>query len=57
MEFKLPILPPSVELETIKVLKQLVKAYKSLAELKGTAKTIANENILIDTLYTTRSKR
>ena len=56
MEFKLPILPPSVELETTKILKQLVKAHKSLAELKGTAKTIPNENILIDTLTLQEAK-
>lgn len=56
MEFKLPILPPSTELETTKVLKQLVKAHKSLAELKGTAKTIPNENILIDTLTLQEAK-
>ena len=56
MEFKLPILPPTVELETTKVLKQLVKAHKSLAELKGTAKTIPNESILIDTLTLQEAK-
>lgn len=56
MEFKLPILPPKGELETTKVLKQLVKAHKSLAELKGTAKTIPNESILIDTLTLQEAK-
>ncbi len=56
MEFKLPILPPKTELETSKIFKQLVKAHKSLAELKGTAKTIPNENILIDTLTLQEAK-
>lgn len=56
MGIKLPILPPSAELETTKVFKQLVKAHKSLAELKGTAKTIPNENILIDTLTLQEAK-
>ena len=56
MEFKLPQLPPSIELETSKVFKQLVKAHKSLAELKGTAKTIPNENILIDSLTLQEAK-
>lgn len=56
MGFKPPILPPNTELETTKVLKQLVKAHKSLAELKGTAKTIPNENILIDTLTLQEAK-
>jgi len=56
MEFKLPVLPPNAELETTKVLKQLVKAHKGLAELKGTAKTIPNETILIDTLTLQEAK-
>ena len=56
MEFELPILPPNIKLETPKVFKQLVKAHKSLAELKGTAKTIPNENILIDTLTLQEAK-
>jgi len=56
MDFKLPILPPIIELETPKVLKQLAKAHRYLAELKGTAKTIPNENILIDTLTLQEAK-
>ena len=56
MEFKLPTLPPKTELETSKVFKQLVKAHKSLAELKGISKTIPNENILIDTLTLQEAK-
>lgn len=56
MDFKLPILPPSKELETPQVLKQLAKAHRYLAELKGTAKTIPNENILIDTLTLQEAK-
>ncbi len=56
MEFTLPTLPPNEELETLKVFKQLVKAHKSLAELKGISKTIPNENILIDTLTLQEAK-
>ena len=56
MEFKVPVLPPKTDLETPKIFKQLVKAHKSLAELKGTAKTIPNENILIDTLTLQEAK-
>jgi len=56
MDFKLPTLPPSIELETPKVLKQLAKSHRYLAELKGTAKTIPNENILIDTLTLQEAK-
>ncbi len=43
-------LPPAQELETPNVLRALVKAHRHLAELKGVAKTIPNEGILISTL-------
>ncbi|PCK01972.1 MAG: addiction module protein [Alteromonadaceae bacterium] len=43
-------LPPNQELETPKVLRALVSAHRHLAELKGVAKTIPNEGILISTL-------
>jgi cell filamentation protein, protein adenylyltransferase len=55
-EFKLPLLSPNIELETPKILKQLAKAHRYLAELKGTAKTIPNESILIDTLTLQEAK-
>jgi Fic family protein len=43
-------LPPPVELETRIVLKKLAAARSALAELKGVAKTIPNESILLNTL-------
>jgi Fic family protein len=43
-------LPLSVDLETKKVLKALPAAHAALAELKGIASTIPNQNILINTL-------
>ena len=43
-------LPPTVALETPTVLKALITAHRHLAELKGVAKTIPNEGILISTL-------
>jgi len=43
-------LPPAQELEKPNVLRALVKAHRHLAELKGVAKTIPNEGILISTL-------
>ncbi|MDB5117705.1 MAG: hypothetical protein JWQ79_3197 [Mucilaginibacter sp.] len=43
-------LPLAVELETVKVLKALPAAHAALAELKGIASTIPNQNILINTL-------
>lgn len=48
--YKIPSLPLPYDLETVAVLKQLNKANKKLAELKGVARTIPNENILISTL-------
>lgn len=46
----LPLLPPLIELETKDILKAAIEANKSLAELKGIAKTIPNQSILISTL-------
>jgi Fic family protein len=43
-------LPDSILLETPAVLRQMARAHRHLAELKGAAGTIPNENILIDTL-------
>ena len=47
---KLTRLPPTQELETPAVLRALVGAHRYLAELKGVAKAIPNEGILISTL-------
>lgn len=43
-------LPPKVMLETPKVMRALVDAHRYLAELKGVAKTIPNEGILLSSL-------
>ena len=48
--YNIPNLPLPYDLETVRVLKQLSKANRRLAELKGIARTIPNENILISTL-------
>jgi len=48
--WRLTELPLSVDLETKKVLKALPTAHSALAELKGIALTIPNQNILINTL-------
>lgn len=50
MEKSLQALPPPIDLETPAVLKALISAHRHLAELKGVAKTIPNEGILITTL-------
>ncbi len=54
--YKLPILPPDAELETKKILKQLVLAHKSLSELKGYSETIPNKNVLINAILINESK-
>lgn len=54
--FILQPLPPKDFIETTAVLKQLAKSHRYLAELKGTAKTIPNENILINTLTLQEAK-
>jgi len=43
-------LPPSTNLETSAVLRELVQAHRYLAELKGVVRTIPNQDILISTL-------
>ena len=54
--YKLPDLPPPVEIETVPVLKALARANRALAELKGAAKAIPNQGILIDTLALQEAK-
>jgi Fic family protein len=49
-DFILPPLPPAADLETKAVMRQLAQSHRYLAELKGVAKTIPNQNILINTL-------
>ena len=53
---KLPLLPPSAELETKLVMKQLVKANKAVAELKGYSETIPNKHILINAITINEAK-
>ena len=55
-EEKLPLLPPKADLETKAVLKQLARANRALAELKGYADTIPNKHILINAVMINESK-
>lgn len=55
MDF-LPPKIPLAQIESIKVLKKLTKARAALAELKGVASSIPNEQILIDTLSLQEAK-
>lgn len=54
--YAIPDLPPAAELETIRVYKELSVASRALAALKGEAKTIPNQGILIDTLTLQEAK-
>ena len=54
--YKIPELPPPVEVETVPVLKALANANRALAELKGAAKAIPNQGILINTLALQEAK-
>jgi len=47
---KLKKLPFDKDVESRKILKTLTSAHRALAELKGVASSIPNENILINTL-------
>ncbi|PHN30609.1 Fic family protein [Pseudomonas sp. ICMP 561] len=46
----LPLLPPSVELETRAVLKQAIAANRALANLRGLAARIPNQGLLINSI-------
>ena len=54
--YLIPPLPPSVDLETVAVLKALNAASRALADLKGQARSIPNQGILIDTLALQEAK-
>lgn len=54
--YVLPRLPPPVELETPAVLRAAALAHRHLAELKGRARAIPNQGILIDTLALQEAK-
>jgi Fic family protein len=53
---QLPLLPPKAELETPVVMKQLVKSHQTLAELKGYAKILPNEEVLIHSIILQEAK-
>lgn len=55
-EFKLKMLPPKVNFETTKILVQLNRANKALAELKGYSEIISNKNILINAVTLQEAK-
>ena len=54
--YDIPSLPLNFDFETKEILSQLNKASRKLAELKGVALTIPNENILISSLVLQEAK-
>lgn len=55
-EYIVPMLPVDQDLETKKVLKKIISANKALAELKGAARSIPNQTILINALALQEAK-
>ena len=55
-QYSIPLLPLGFDLETKEILKQVNRSNKKLAELKGVAKTIPNERILISCLTLQEAK-
>ncbi len=49
-------LPPKTDLESKPVLKQLARAHRALAELKGYSDTIPNKNIIINSITINEAK-
>lgn len=56
IKYQIPNLPLIIDVETKAVLKQLARSNRALAELKGVAGTIPNENILISILTLQEAK-
>ena len=52
----LPLLPPKADVETKKVLKKVVAAGRTLAELKGLGATIPNQSILVNSIVLQEAK-
>ena len=52
----LPLLPPAADLETEEVLKKVISASRTLAELKGLGEPIPDQNILINSIVLQEAK-
>lgn len=50
IEYNIPKLPLDFDFETKAIMRQVTKSNRRLAELKGVALTIPNENILLSSL-------
>ena len=56
MNNKIDMLPIPKDIETKRILKQLSRTSRALAELKGVAKTMPNQNILINAIMINEAK-
>ena len=56
MDKKLEMLPLKKDIETKRILKQLSRTSRALAELKGVAQTMPNQNILINAIMINEAK-
>ena len=56
MDKKLEMLPLKKDIETKRILKQLSRTSRALAELKGIAQTMPNQNILINAIMINEAK-
>lgn len=56
MENEIDMLPLNNDVETKRILKQLSRTSRALAELKGIAKTMPNQNILINAIMINEAK-
>ena len=54
--YAIPPLPPREDLDTVSVLREVARAHRHLAELKGRARSIPNQAILINTLVLQEAK-
>ncbi len=52
----LPFLPPKNFIETNRILKQLIKSHKALAELKGYSELLPNKNIILGSITIKEAK-
>jgi Fic family protein len=53
---QIKILPPKSDLETKRVLRQLARSHRVLAELKGLAETMPNKHVLINAITVNEAK-
>ena len=52
----LPLLPPSIDIETKRILRKTISAGRALAQLNGTILNLPNPTLFIDTIYLQEAK-